>query len=244
MKLLLSSSKKQNFDLDISKFNLPAQNGDGFLFEKTTAKNLKTWQKKRKKKIQKEMKVSDALAQKTFDDLQNISIANKQESLLTYTGEVYRAFQENFQAYSKKDFDFAQESIFILSGLFGLLKPLDKIPPYRLEMKFTYKDWQKEITKYLLELNEPIINLASKESIQCLDLKQLQNNFFNITFKEKKGGEYKIVAVFAKKARGIMANWIVQNKITKVDQIKTFTESKYKFNKELSSEHEFIFTRK
>lgn len=258
MKILLSSSKKQNHEIDLSQYNIPKKflAGDvkiqkqNFLFEKIAQNILKEWQQKSQAVIKKEMKVSDALAEKTFDDFKDISQRSlqskikNQAALFTYTGEVYRAFHESFENYSQKDFEFVQENIFIMSGLFGLLHAFDEIPPYRLEMKLTYKHWQDVLTDYLLNLQEPIINLASAESTQCLDLKKLKHQMITPVFKEKKGDQFKIVAVYAKKARGIIANWIVQNKVTQVKDLKKFTEVKYKFNEKLSSEKEFVFARK
>lgn len=254
MKILLSSSKTQDFANDI----LPDQQkvmGEltqpEFLIQ--TNEIIKKWEKKTQKQIQKEMKLSESLAEKTFKQFEDFEIVKKystqqlqiseqfRPALTAYTGTVFKGIE--WQIFSKKQFEYAQNSLRIMSGLYGLLRPLDMIQPYRLEMKFEYTFWRETLTAELQKEKDPIINLASTESTAALNIKELGNNFYTIDFKEKKGDSFKTVAVYAKQARGLFANWMIQNKIQKISDLKKFNLENYTYNKDLSSEFNLVFTR-
>ncbi len=158
-----------------------------------------------------------------------------------YTGSVYK----NLDPYNftKQDLDFAQKNLLILSGLYGLLKPLDNIKPYRLEVKLEYNFWKNIITEYLLDQGKLIINLASNESLLALDKKILNKKIINIIFKEQKDNKLVIIATYAKIARGNMANYIIKNKINSLEDIKKYNLDDYIFSDDLSNEFDFVFVR-
>ena len=151
--------------------------------------------------------------------------------------------------------DFMQNSVRIISGLYGLLKPLDLIQPYRLEMgtkmpvgdnKNLYEFWRQKITTQLnsdLDENESVLNLASNEYFKAIDRKVVKTAIFTANFKQLKNGEYKTIAIFSKKARGMMTRFIIDNNITDINELKSFDYEGYMFHKSLSKEREFIFTR-
>ena len=139
--------------------------------------------------------------------------------------------------------------------MYGLIKPLDLIQPYRLEMgtklsfdsnKNLYDFWRKKITQQInseLESDEPVLNLASNEYFKAVDNKVIKTDVYSANFKQLKNGEYKTIAIFSKKARGLMTRFIVDNKITDVNDLKSFDYDGYIFHEELSTDKELIFTR-
>ena len=201
------------------------------------------------------MKMSEKLAEENYNRYQKFftdEIACK-EALLAFDGAVYRGIAS--ESFDKKDLEFAQSNLRILSGLYGIIRPLDMIKEYRLEMgtkiKFkTYRNlynyWEDKLTKFILEeIDKVLINIASNEYSKVLDLKEINKVYkvINVEFKEKKGEEYKVVGTYAKKARGLLVNYIIKNKITNVEDIKLFDKDNYILNNELSSDTELIFTR-
>ena len=151
--------------------------------------------------------------------------------------------------------DFMQNSVRIISGLYGLLKPLDLIQPYRLEMgtkmpvddnKNLYEYWRQKITNQLnkeLSNDEPVLNLASNEYFKAIDRKVVKTDIYTANFKQLKNGEYKTIAIFSKKARGMMTRFIIDHNITDINDLKSFNYDGYMFHESLSSKNEFIFTR-
>ncbi|MGM0945926.1 MAG: peroxide stress protein YaaA [Bacteroidota bacterium] len=206
--------------------------------------------------IAKLMHVSENLAQlneeryKTFQ--KEFTPENSKQALLAFKGDVYTKIEVD--SFSEEDFEYAQEHLRILSGLYGLLKPLDLIQPYRLEMgtkletkkgKNLYEYWGQKIAKAINQNagKAPIINLASQEYFKAVDQKTLNNPVITIHFKEFKNDKYQIVGFFAKQARGMMANYAIKNKITDPEKLKLFNESGYEFADQLSNELEWIFVR-
>ncbi len=205
------------------------------------------------------MKVSDKIAElnvaryKAFTT--PFTLENSKQALLAFKGDVYLGLDA--VSFDEKDLGYAQEHLRILSGLYGILKPLDLMQPYRLEMgtrlqnergKNLYEFWGERITELLnQELKQQkkqiIVNLASKEYFKAVKQKALQAEVYNIAFKENKGDQYKIVAFFAKKARGMMCHYAVKNQITQVEDLKGFDYDGYFFNADLSSEKDWVFTR-
>jgi hypothetical protein len=176
------------------------------------------------------------------------------QAIFGFNGEVYKGFDA--KSLSHEQLATAQSQIRILSGLYGILKPLDLIFPYRLEMgskfpgtkkhKDLYAYWGDKLYQYLMnELldNEPVINLASNEYSKAMHLKKIPNPVITPIFKDFKNGEFKIVMVYAKHARGAMARYIVTNGLKDVEQIKLFNEDRYEFNASLSTEEEWVFVR-
>lgn len=209
--------------------------------------------------LAKLMKISDKLAKLNFERYAAFktpfTIQNSKPAIFIFDGDVYDGI--DVENYNEKDLNFAQNHLRILSGLYGILKPLDLIQPYRLEMgtnlknlrgKNLYQFWIIKITDLLNEELENfaekiILNLASEEYFSAVNSNQIKGQIINIIFKEKKGDDYKIIGIFAKKARGLMADYIIKNKIQKVEEVKKFNYSNYKFKKEFSDKNNWCFCR-
>ncbi|PTN09722.1 peroxide stress protein YaaA [Mangrovibacterium marinum] len=179
---------------------------------------------------------------------------NAKQAIYAFNGDVYEGMQaENF---SPDQIDFAQDHLRILSGLYGLLNPLDLIQPYRLEMgskmavdgqKDLYQFWKptltNELNKQLAAAGGVLINLASAEYFKAIDTKKLKGTIITPEFKDNKEGKYKIISFYAKKARGLMCRFIIENKITEPENLKAFDLGGYYFNNDLSSGNKWVFTR-
>jgi len=213
----------------------------------------------RPKKLGELMNISNDLAtlnhQRYIDWDENFSLENTKPAIQAFKGDVYLGLQ--VETFTLQDLDFAQEHLRILSGLHGILRPLDLIKPYRLEMgtklpvngkKNLYNFWGKEVTERINEELEKtkascLLNLASDEYFGVIDVEKLAKPVLKISFKEYKNGQYKVLSFFAKKARGLMAAYIVKNRITEPEYLKEFSEEEYIFNTELSNTKEWVFTR-
>lgn len=211
-------------------------------------------------KIGKLMNISDNLAELNHQRYANFHTPftpdNAKQAALAFKGDVYVGLEaENF---SEADFEFAQNHLRILSGLYGLLRPLDLIQAYRLEMgtKFKvtptkdnlYKYWDGQITQKINEILENqeekvLVNLASNEYFKAVKPKLVKGRILTPVFKDFKNGQYKVISFFAKKARGSMARYIIQNQITSSEGIKAFDTDGYYFNEKLSKENEWVFVR-
>ncbi|RZS98753.1 peroxide stress protein YaaA [Cecembia calidifontis] len=183
--------------------------------------------------------------QKKFDP------ENSKQALLAFKGDVYTKI--DVDNYSTADFEFAQKHLRILSGLYGLLKPMDLIQPYRLEMgirlenrkgKNLYEFWGQRIAKAIDQAAKgaPVINLASQEYFKAVDTTVLQSKVISPVFKEYRNGKYQIIGLFAKQARGLMTDYIIKNRINDPEQLKVFNEDKYEFKEELDN-GEWLFVR-
>ena len=205
------------------------------------------------------MNISDKLAQLNRERFDRWSLpfnsSNAKQAILTFDGGVYSGLQAN--TFSNKDFSFAQDHLRILSGLYGILKPLDLIQPYRLEMgvsfqnprgKNLYDFWKQSITDNLNSILEQypspvIVNCASIEYFSAIDLSKLKGSILSIVFKEYRNGELKFISFNAKKARGLMTQYIIKNKINNHTDIKDFNYEDYKLDSKLSEDSTFVFTR-
>lgn len=206
------------------------------------------------------MHLSDKLGTLNYDRYQAWSLPmNKdtaRQAMFAFKGDVYIGLDAyHFDA---DDIDFAQQHLRILSGLYGLLKPLDLVLPYRLEMgtkletthsKDLYAFWHdkiaRELNKVVKKMPEPLlINLASNEYFKSVDRKVLNADIITPVFKDWKNGQYKIISFFAKKARGLMSAYIIKNKISELTQLKAFNSDGYCFDEKASSDTQFVFTRK
>jgi cytoplasmic iron level regulating protein YaaA (DUF328/UPF0246 family) len=205
------------------------------------------------------MKISDKLSllnwQRYQDFQQPFNLDNAKQALLAFKGDVYGGIDSN--NYNEDDFAFAQKHLRILSGLYGALKPLDLIQPYRLEMgtrlqndhgKNLYEFWETQVTELLnQDFNDSasplLINLASNEYYKVIQPKLLKATILTLAFKENKAGVYKTIGIHAKRARGLMTNFIIKNHLTEAEQIKAFDNENYAFNQSLSSEKEWVFSR-
>lgn len=183
------------------------------------------------------------------------TIDNAKQAVLAFKGDVYTGLDA--ESFNSKALAYAQKHLRILSGLYGVLRPLDLMQPYRLEMgtrlqtnrgRDLYAFWGELITSAInralkQQKDDLLINLASNEYFKSIKTKQLQARVITPQFKEKKNGQYKIISFFAKQARGMMARYIIQNQLTGAEDIKSFQDGGYTFNKKLSKENEWVFTR-
>lgn len=206
------------------------------------------------------MKLSDKLAglnaARFGEWSQPFTSDNARQAILAFNGDVYSGLDAI--SFSVDDFDFAQKHLRILSGLYGLLKPLDLMQAYRLEMgtkldnirgNNLYHFWgdiiTDELNKVLAEQkSDVLINLASNEYFKAVNQKILTANIITPQFKDWKNGQYKIISFYAKKARGLMARYIIQNKLSKIEQLKNFDIAGYQYNQDLTQGNDLVFTRK
>lgn len=206
------------------------------------------------------MKVSTKIAELNFDRYEawnkKFTEKNAKQAVLAFKGDVYTGLDA--ESFSAKDFKFAQSHLRILSGLYGMLRPLDLMKPYRLEMgtklsnergKNLYEFWGSEVTEGLnAQLkkikSKHLINLASNEYFKVVKPKELNAEIITPAFKELKNGDYKMIGIYAKKARGMLSRYIIQNQLSDIEDIKSFDVDGYKFNKKLSKDNNWVFTRK
>jgi len=180
---------------------------------------------------------------------------NARQALLAFKGDVYTGLDA--YSFKKSDFNFAQKHLRILSGLYGLLRPLDLIQPYRLEMgtklenprgRNLYAFWGDIITDALNDTlqqqkNGVLVNLASNEYFKSVNKKHLNAPIITPVFKDEKNGKYKIISFLAKRARGLMAGYIIRNRLKNVEDLKQFDCEGYQFNRAESSDSEWVFMR-
>ena len=180
---------------------------------------------------------------------------NAKQALLAFKGDVYTGLHA--EDFSDADFDYAQTHLRMLSGLYGLLRPLDLMQPYRLEMgtkfanargKDLYAFWGTRISEWLNEAlaeqgDEVLLNLASNEYFSAVKRPALNARIINTEFRDQKNGQYKIISFYAKKARGMMARFVIQERIQNPEQLKAFDEQGYRFSAELSKADNLVFLR-
>lgn len=206
------------------------------------------------------MHISEKLADLNFQRNLNWQLPftsdNARQAIFAFTGDVY----QGLEAYSldSKDLAFAQKHLRILSGLYGVLRPLDLIQPYRLEMgsalkhgkhQSLYEFWGSRLAEHLNEeldsqRSQSVINLASNEYFKAVDKKILKHPVISPVFKDYKNGKYKVISFFAKKARGYMAAWVIRNRIDNPDKIVDFDVAGYRYAASESSPDAPVFLRK
>ena len=227
-------------------------------FIKDSEQLIKSLKKLNPKSIASLMDVSETIAQLNYERFQNwtfpFPIDHTGSALFVFTGEAYRGLDA--ASLNEKELEVAQQKLRILSGLYGIIKPNDVILPYRLEMSTSYafsskhsnlySFWGNKLSDFLeseMKEDEILVNVASNEYSKALKLAKFKRRVITCHFKEGKNGEYKAVMTFAKKARGLMARFIIQNNIEDSEHLKAFESEGYLFNQELSTENEFVFTR-
>lgn len=211
------------------------------------------------KKLAKLMSVSDKLAELNASRYESwqpkATKKNARQSLAAFQGDVYVGMDA--LSFDEADYAFAQDHLAILSGLYGVLRPLDLMQPYRLEMgtklktaagKDLYEFWGDDITLALNKQikkskSEVLVNLASVEYFKSVRKKQLNAQVIAPVFKDLKNGKYKIISFFAKKARGTMAGWIIRKKITDAAKLPQFGEDGYRYSAEESTPAKPVFLR-
>ncbi|ACF92862.1 peroxide stress protein YaaA [Salmonella enterica] len=209
--------------------------------------------------ISRLMGISDKLADLNatrFHDWQpHFTPDNARQAILAFKGDVYTGLQA--ETFNDADFDFAQQHLRMLSGLYGVLRPLDLMQPYRLEMgirlenprgKDLYQFWGDIITDKLNEALEAqgdrvVVNLASEEYFKSVKPKKLNAELIKPVFLDEKNGKFKVVSFYAKKARGLMSRFIIENRLTKPEQLTAFDREGYFFDEETSTKDELVFKR-
>ncbi|MHA6638656.1 peroxide stress protein YaaA [Stutzerimonas frequens] len=180
---------------------------------------------------------------------------NARQALLAFKGDVYTGL--NVDDFTDDDLLFAQQHLRMLSGLYGLLRPLDLMQPYRLEMgtklvnprgKDLYAFWGERISDWLNEAlreqgDDVLLNLASNEYFSSVKRKALNARVIDVDFKDMKNGQYKIISFYAKKARGLMARWVIKERIAKPEQLSAFDYEGYRFSADDSSANHLVFLR-
>ncbi len=254
MLITLSPSKGQDFtEAPLSKKHTkPADLKNSELL-------IKELKKISSKKLQEMMSVSENIANLNVERFKTFTTPfttkNAKQAIFAFKGDVYSGLE--LQSFNEEDYAYAQNHLRILSGLYGCLRPLDLIQPYRLEMKTKLKNdrgenlyqfWDERITKSLnkelKKQKEPVlVNLASNEYFKAVKPKLLEGRLLNITFKETKAGKTRVVAIFAKRARGMMADYIIRNRIEHAEDLKKFKLAGYAFDKDLSDDKQWTFER-
>ena len=252
MKLVISPAKSLNYNSELpTGFN----SKNCFLEE---ANRLNTLLKQQSPKALSElMHISPKLGQLNYERNQNWSLPftpeNARPAIYAFDGDVYKGLDA--YTISEDKLQTLQNTVRILSGLYGLLKPMDLIQPYRLEMgtkfpvgkhKNLYEFWRQKITTELnneMADDELLVNLASQEYFKAIDTKVLKSPLVHIDFKELKNGQYKTIAIFSKKARGLMTRFIVDQKVKTIDDLKAFNVDRYAYDANLSTETKLVFTR-
>jgi cytoplasmic iron level regulating protein YaaA (DUF328/UPF0246 family) len=205
------------------------------------------------------MKVSMKIAELNFERFAEwhtpFTTSNSRQAVLAFKGDVYDGLEAS--TLSKEDFDFLQDHLRILSGLYGLLRPLDLMQPYRLEMgrnipnprgKNLYEFWGHKITdtlnRELAADDGTLINLASVEYFKAVKPREIQGRIITPQFKDWKNGQYKMISFYAKKARGMMTRYITTNRLTNPEDIQGFDTAGYRFSEEMSKGDDWVFLRR
>lgn len=254
MLMLLSPAKLMNFEPapDAPKATKPT-------LAKDTAEIAGVARRLSRGDIKKLMGISDDLADLNYERFQAFKtsgrIAGAKQAALAFAGDVYRGFDA--ASLEPGDLEFAQGHVRILSGLYGLLRPLDAIQPYRLEMGSRLKNprganlhafWGPvlagELDKTVKSHADPtIVCLASGEYAKAVDLKTLKSPFVTVNFKELKDGKARSLMLYVKQARGMMARWAAQHRIDRAEDLKRFDVGGYRFSPALSTDREWVFSR-
>lgn len=228
-------------------------------FQKEALELIGVLKEKSPEEIQNLMDLSENLAELNAHRYQKFAKAKNtkraKQAVYAFKGDVYVGLEA--EELSDDDLLYAQEHLRILSGLYGILKPLDLIQPYRLEMgtrlafddyRTLYAYWADKLSKELNKqskkvANKTLINLASQEYFKAVDLKALKMNVIDVEFLDNKNGQYKIISFFAKKARGLMAQYIIKNRIENVEDLQGFDYEGYFYDAASSTENKLIFKR-
>jgi uncharacterized protein len=254
MLIVISPAKTLDYDSPLSfKKSTSAH------FHSDSDKLIEILKKKSASQISHLMKISDNLGELNYRRYHSWSSksgsGNARQAVLAFMGDVYSGLDA--KSLSEKNMVFAQEHLRILSGLYGILRPLDSMQPHRLEMgtsletpgrKNLYQFWGEKPTLILNEQAKQLgtkylVNLASNEYFKVIDKKRLEPMIITPVFKDQKNGNYKIISFYAKKARGLMARYIIRNQIEKPEDLKNFCSEGYVYDETLSNTGDLVFTR-
>lgn len=255
MLFLLSPAKSLDYDTPphVSVHTKP-------LFTQQSARLINILKSKTPQQISALMKLSDALSGLNVSRYQawsgKFTAKNSKQAVLAFNGDVYEGL--NAKTLSAVQLDWAQDHVCILSGLYGVLRPLDWMQPYRLEMGTTLKTakgknlyhfWGSQISSYLntraaMDTSPVIINLASEEYFKAVDQGALKARVVSCVFEDFKGGRYKVISFHAKRARGQMVRYAIEKKIATVKKLEGFDAESYRFDAAVSKPDRLVFRRK
>ncbi|AWF83230.1 peroxide stress protein YaaA [Microbulbifer sp. A4B17] len=254
MLIVISPAKTLDYESDIPSLETTQPD-----FLKESAALIKELRELSPQQVSSLMKISDKLGVLNYDRFHTwkrpFTDNNARPALLAFKGDVYTGLEA--ETMGKRDFAYAQKHLRMLSGLYGLLRPLDLMQPYRLEMgtkfenakgKNLYEFWGDKITEALnAQLqgvkSRELVNLASNEYFKSVKTKQLDAQVITPHFKDLKNGQYKMISFFAKKARGMMSRWAIDQRVKKSEELKGFDVAGYGYNQEMSTEWDWVFTR-
>lgn len=252
MKILLSPAKLMSLE---TKGNWNKSTSPKFLSQSEIV--MQKLNSLKSKDLEKLMHISKDLAEINLERYANWrpkpTPKKSLQAALAFKGEVYRGLDA--ETLNESAQTYLNQNLFILSGLYGILKPSDKIMLYRLEMgskldvngsKNLYGFWQETLTDFVnskLKRNEILLNLASTEYSKALKDKELKSPKIDVEFLDFKNGELKPIMVFFKQARGAMARYCAENEVSTLDEVKLFNENNYSFDEKLSTETKLVFTR-
>lgn len=255
MLILLSPAKIQNFKSQqiTDKYTFPE-----FIAEAGKLVNL--IRELSPNELSKLLDINANLTQLNFDRYFNwhkpFTVENAKQAVLVFDGEVYRGLDA--KSFSDDDFEYAQNHLRLLSGLYGVLRPLDLIQPYRLEVSSKlinpqgsnlYDFWQKKVTKSVLSAlvnsgkPEILLNLASSEYFKSLNLKNKKVKVIDVEFYEYKNDTFKQIVIYTKKARGLMAGYVIKNRIEDEENVKGFNSDGYWYSPQMSTDNKLVFIR-
>ena len=246
MKIIFSPSK----EMKVGELNSPFSFSPKFKDESKEILNI--LKNLDKNQIEKIMKIKGELLEETYSNIINYDSRSDVKAINLYNGVAFKKLE--IEQYTSKELEYLNNSIIILSAMYGALNPFDNIKKYRLDMTMKisenslYSFWSEKVTVYINELlsqdsEKILLNLASNEYSKMINKKSLNFKMITIDFKEFKNGKYLSVSSFSKQGRGMLLNYLIKNQITKIEDIKKFSKEGYSFNSELSNENTIIFSR-
>lgn len=246
MKVIFSPSK----EMKVGELNSPFSFSPKFKDESKEILNI--LKNLDKNQIEKIMKIKGELLEETYNNIINYELNPEIKAINLYNGVAFKKLE--LESYNSKELEYLNNSLIILSAMYGALNPFDNIKKYRLDMTMKisenslYSFWSEKVTVYINELllqdNEKILlNLASNEYSKIINKKSLNFKMITIDFKEFKNGKYSSISSFSKQGRGMLLNYLIKNQITNIEDIKKFSKEGYSFNSELSNENTIIFSR-
>lgn len=246
MKIIFSPSK----EMKVGELNSPFSFSPKFKDESKEILNI--LKNLDKNQIEKIMKIKGELLEETYSNIINYDSRSDVKAINLYNGVAFKKLE--IEQYTSKELEYLNNSIIILSAMYGALNPFDNIKKYRLDMTMKisenslYSFWSEKVTVYINELlsqdsEKILLNLASNEYSKIINKKSLNFKMITIDFKEFKNGKYSSISSFSKQGRGMLLNYLIKNQITNIEDIKKFSKEGYSFNSELSNENTIIFSR-
>lgn len=246
MKIIFSPSK----EMKVGELNSPFSFSPKFKDESKEILNI--LKNLDKNQIEKIMKIKGELLEETYSNIINYDSRSDVKAINLYNGVAFKKLE--IEQYTSKELEYLNNSLIILSAMYGALNPFDNIKKYRLDMTMKisenslYSFWSEKVTVYINELlsqdsEKILLNLASNEYSKMINKKSLNFKMITIDFKEFKNGKYLSVSSFSKQGRGMLLNYLIKNQITNIEDIKKFSKEGYSFNSELSNENTIIFSR-